>query len=220
MPIALLLLVALSGSSFVGPASTEFASALADFTGKSVKPTDLRHLSCKGFGADEPTEAACSWQQRVGGSWKGFSTYVAVGGRGWHLIDEPGPERMAVRAPPRPCLVAERASHGVVFCTPKYVSFVLAGRTASGKYSIYNYHYRFLGHRGGVMHRGQRLIVFQGNKYVGNYMLSPQTTVAVSGKNVVLNGDEYRQTVRLDFSRKPPSKIWANGEDEWFDPSR
>jgi len=70
------------------------------------------------------------------------------------------------------------------------------------------------------MHRGQRLIVFQGKRYVGNYMLSPQTTVAVSGKNVVLNGDEYRQTVRLDFSRKPPTKIWANGEDEWFDPSR
>jgi hypothetical protein len=92
-PAALFLLSALAGPSFVGPSPAEFASALAAFTGKPVKAANVRHLSCKGFGADEPTEADCSWQQRVGTNWKGFSTYVAVDARGWHLIDEPNPKR-------------------------------------------------------------------------------------------------------------------------------
>ena len=91
-PIGLFLLFASAGPSFVGPTPAEFASAVADFTGKPVKVADVRRLSCKGFGADEPTEAVCSWQQRIGGSWKRFSTYVAVDGRGWHLIDEPNPK--------------------------------------------------------------------------------------------------------------------------------
>jgi hypothetical protein len=92
MFIALLLLSASAGPAFAGPTPQEFANALADFTGKHVKATDVRHLSCKGFGADEPTEADCSWQQRIGRNWKWYSTYVAVDGRGWHLIDEPNPK--------------------------------------------------------------------------------------------------------------------------------
>jgi hypothetical protein len=70
----------------------EFVKALAEHTGQQVKVADLRHLSCKSFGADEPTEAECSWQQRTGSTWKRFSTYVAVDGRGWHPIDEPNPK--------------------------------------------------------------------------------------------------------------------------------
>lgn len=92
-PITLFLLSVLGGPAFVGPTPSEFASALADFTGKRVTVTNLRRLSCLGFGADEPTEAECSWQQRIGRRWKRYSTYVAVDGRGWHLIDEPNPKR-------------------------------------------------------------------------------------------------------------------------------
>jgi len=90
MLIALLLL---SGRpAFAGPTPQEFANALAEFTGKAVRVTEVRRLSCAGFGPDEPTEAACSWQQRIGRKWKRYSTYVAVDGRGWHLIDEPNPK--------------------------------------------------------------------------------------------------------------------------------
>jgi hypothetical protein len=216
-PIALLWLSAVGPHAFGGPSPTEFANALADFSGKQVTVADVRHLSCRGFGADEPTEAECSWQQRIGKSWKPYSTYIAVDGRGWHLIDEPNPKHLAVHAPPRLCLEAERASQGVVFCTPKYVSFVLVGRTTGSNYSIYNYHYRFLTHREGVMHGGQRLIVFRGNKYVGNYMLLPEVTVAVSGTKVVLKGDQDRKAIRLDFSAKPPKRILINGEVEELD---
>jgi hypothetical protein len=220
MTFAPFFLSLVAGPALAGPSSAEFASALSDFTGNRVTLTDVRRLSCMGLGYDEPTEAQCNWQQRIGSSWKSYSTYVAVDGRGWHLIDEPNPKRLAVHAPPRLCLEAERASQGTVFCTPKYVSFVLAGRTAGSKYSIYNYRYRFLTHRGGVMHGGQRLIVFQGDRYVGNYMLLPHVTVSVSGTKVVLKGDGDRKPVRLDFSRKPPSRILVNGEEEWFDRPR
>lgn len=89
--IALFLLSA--GSGLAGPTTQEFANALAEHTGAHVKVTDVRHLSCKGFGADEPTEANCGWQQRSGKNWKRYSTNVAVDGRGWHLIDEPNPGR-------------------------------------------------------------------------------------------------------------------------------
>jgi hypothetical protein len=89
MLIALFLLSVPPVSSSAGPTTQEFASALAEHKGGPVKATDLRHLSCKGFGPDEPTEADCNWRQRVGSTWKRYSTYVAVDGRGWHLIDEP-----------------------------------------------------------------------------------------------------------------------------------
>lgn len=217
--IALLLLSGVGDPHLAGPSTAEFARALADFTGNRVTVADVRRLSCTLFGAEEPTGAECGWQQRIDQRWSRYSTYVVVDGRNWHLVDEPSSKPTAVHAPPRLCLEAERASQGEVFCTPKYVSFVLVGRTAGSKYSIYDYHYRFLTHRGGVMHGGQRLIVFQGNRYVGNYMLSPHVTIGVRGTKVVLKGDEYGPTVRFDFSRTPPSRIWSNGEVESFDSS-
>jgi hypothetical protein len=93
----------------------------------------------------------------------------------------------------------------------------LAGRTTGSRYSIYNYRYRFLPHPGGVIHGGQRLIVFHGKRYIGNYMLLPEVSVAVRGTQVILKGDDDRAAVRLDFSRRPPSRILVNGEAQTFD---
>jgi hypothetical protein len=115
------------------------------------------------------------------------------------------------------CLAAERASHGVIFCSSENVSFTLAGRTTGGKYSIYDYRYQFLPHPSGVMHGGQRLIVFQGKSYVGNYMLPPTVRVVVRGTEVVLKGDKDQTTARADFSRRPPTRILVNGEVVTFD---
>ena len=81
--IASFLLAATADPGLVAPAPREFAKAIA------VNVRDIRRLSCKGFGQDEPTEAVCNWQQRVGKSWKRYSTYVAMDGPGWVLIDEP-----------------------------------------------------------------------------------------------------------------------------------
>lgn len=91
--IALLLLAATTGAVSAGPTPAEFAKALSEHTGQNVNAAELRRLSCKGFGADEPTEAECHWKQRILGKWKRYSTYVAVDDKGWHLIDEPYAKR-------------------------------------------------------------------------------------------------------------------------------
>lgn len=90
MPHALFGSVALVAAavSFMGPSPAELAKALGEFTGKPVNAFDVRGLSCEGI-EEEPTEALCKWDQRKGNEWMQFSTYVAVDGRGWHLIDEP-----------------------------------------------------------------------------------------------------------------------------------
>ena len=93
MVLALLLLVANAVAGLPGPTPAEFAKALSEHTGRNVNAADLRRLCCKDVGADEPTEAKCRWQQRVGVKWRKFSTYVAIDARGWHLIDEPYAER-------------------------------------------------------------------------------------------------------------------------------
>ena len=115
-----------------------------------------------------------------------------------------------------PCVTAKRASHGVIFCTANDVSFKLVGRTTGGKYSVYDYRYKFRPHSSGAVHGGQRLIVFRGRSYVGNYMLQPVLKMVVRGTQVVLKGQEHKQSVRLDFSRTPPRQILVNGEDETF----
>jgi hypothetical protein len=90
MPHAFLCAVALgaAGASSMDPSPTDLASALCEFTGKPVDARDIRGVSCKGI-EEEPTEAACRWEQRKGNDWLQFSTYVAVDGDGWHLLDAP-----------------------------------------------------------------------------------------------------------------------------------
>jgi hypothetical protein len=101
-------------------------------------------------------------------------------------------------------------------CETKDETFVFAGRTTEAKFSIYDLRYRFLTHPGGVYHGDQRIVVFQGKKYVGHYYVLPVVTVAVRGKYVLLQGNDDREPVRLDFSKKPPRRILVNGEPEEF----
>ena len=66
------------------------------------------------------------------------------------------------------------------------------------------------------MHGGQRLLVFHGDRYVGQYVLSPPPYINVSVKGSQLLLHYNRESVRLDFSRKPQSKIFINGETKEF----
>jgi hypothetical protein len=115
------------------------------------------------------------------------------------------------------CLTFKRAV-GAVFCSGKDASFLLTGRTTGARYSIYDYRYRFLSHPEGVMHGGQRLVVFRGKRYIGQYALTvpPMIAVSVSGTRVVLSSADGGAKVRLDFSRKPPERILVAGEVENF----
>ena len=129
--------------------------------------------------------------------------------------------RLQCRADIRHALNAGHFS-GVMFCSEEnsYASLVLVGRTAGGRFSIYDYRYRFLPHPGGVYHGGQRLLVFRGKKYLGHYMLSgrPLATVTVKGTRVLLSGLEPPGKVQLDFPRTPPREVLVNGELDTFAP--
>ena len=81
-----------AGDGFAYPTSAELAKAIEAFTGRAVAAADVRGVSCLSI-EEEPTEAVCKWHQRKGKRWQRYSTYVAIDGHGWHLIDEPAPIR-------------------------------------------------------------------------------------------------------------------------------
>ena len=137
------------------------------------------------------------------------------------LIVASWPLSLAATRPPSDCLAGLREAlveghfTGPLVCSGTDATFVLVGRTAGNGFSIYDYRYKYDPPGGGnVLHGGQKIVVFRGNRYVGQYALSPPPYDAayVHGTNVVLQSSETRQSVRLDFSRKPPSEVYLDGE--------
>jgi hypothetical protein len=51
-----------------------------------LSPRDVRSVRCLGP-EEEPTESQCTWQQRTLRGWARRQTWVAIDGRGWHVID-------------------------------------------------------------------------------------------------------------------------------------
>jgi hypothetical protein len=85
MTPALLLLLAAAAP---GPTKAEFKAAW-----QAMVPEPglkIRRLACKPV-AEDPTEYACSFEKRVGGAWQAWSSFAARDGKGWILIDIPGP---------------------------------------------------------------------------------------------------------------------------------
>jgi hypothetical protein len=107
---------------------------------------------------------------------------------------------------------------GPLVCSKANASFVLVGRTTGRQFSIYDYRYRYLPPHGNVMHGGQKIIVFHGKAYVGQYALAPPPFVemVVKGADVELRTRSSRDAVRLNLSRNPPPKILVNGETSGF----
>ena len=130
----------------------------------------------------------------------------------------------AADVPSAACLAGKRQAlieggfTGPLVCSTKDATFRLVGRTSGDGYSVYDYRYRFLPHPGGVMHGGQRVVIFRGRKYAGQYVLSPPppTSLTVSGTDILLQTSGSREKVRLDFSSRPPSELTINGETERF----
>jgi hypothetical protein len=104
---------------------------------------------------------------------------------------------------------------GPLVCSPSDATFAFVGRTAGSRFSIYSYDYRYNPPGGSdVMHGGQRILIFRGRRYVGQYGLWSRSAVAVRvrGTHVVLQSSETRQSVTLDFSRAPPKELFLDGE--------
>ena len=59
------------------------------------------------------------------------------------------------------------------------------------------------------------MAIFHGDKYVGQYALSPPpyTSISVDGSLVKVKSGDTRTALSLDFSRGPPSRILINGEE-------
>ncbi|CAL4869971.1 hypothetical protein MMA231_04269 (plasmid) [Asticcacaulis sp. MM231] len=68
------------------------------------------------------------------------------------------------------------------------------------------------------MHGGQRIVVFQHGRYLGQYMLSPPpfSTLTVDGSHVVVTKMGHLENDVLDFSAGPAKEAFLDGQIEQF----
>lgn len=100
---------------------------------------------------------------------------------------------------------------GPLICSTDDVSFDLVGNPGSDDYAIYDYRYRFTA--AAVMHGGQRMVIFKGRDYVGQYVLSPPpfAELAVRGNDVIVTNANSSERSVLDFSRGVPRHALIDG---------
>lgn len=112
----------------------------------------------------------------------------------------------------RPSLIKGGFS-GPLVCSKSNATFSLVGRTNKSRYSIYDYRYKLLTRKGGVMHGGQRIVVFQGRRYIGQYSLSPPpyNLTSVSGDHIVVKSSDTNNTYTIDLSKYPPRNVLVDG---------
>lgn len=73
---------------------TEMAEAINEVANLSghrygplpIRAADIRVLKCIGPD-EEPTEFECVWQHRSAGKWVRYKSWLAIDGKGWHVID-------------------------------------------------------------------------------------------------------------------------------------
>jgi hypothetical protein len=51
-----------------------------------MSPRDIRAVRCIAPD-EEPTEFQCEWQQRIKGGWINRTTWLAIDGNGWYVMD-------------------------------------------------------------------------------------------------------------------------------------
>jgi hypothetical protein len=102
---------------------------------------------------------------------------------------------------------------GPILCDDADASFVLAGRT--GDYAVYDYRYRYRPRHGAVDHGGQRILVFRGETYLGQYIASPPPPVSVSVRGSIVHFDTA-DSQPLDLSNGPPAATVLSGHDIRF----
>ena len=51
-----------------------------------MSQADIRAVRCTAP-YDEPTEFECKWQQHIRGGWVNRTTWLAIDGDGWHVMD-------------------------------------------------------------------------------------------------------------------------------------
>ncbi|RZJ45531.1 MAG: hypothetical protein EON87_07255 [Brevundimonas sp.] len=109
--------------------------------------------------------------------------------------------------------LTEGGFSGPILCADADASFDLAGRV--GEYSVYDYRYRYRPLHGAVDHGGQRILIFRGETYLGQYSASPPPYVSVSvqGSQVSFGAADSKP---LDLSNGPPADTVLSGQDVSF----
>ncbi|MEQ7874337.1 hypothetical protein ABDK56_10080 [Sphingomonas sp. ASV193] len=107
---------------------------------------------------------------------------------------------------------------GPLICSGKDASFKLAGSPMGSRCAVYDYRYRFLPQPRGVMHGGQKLVVFCRGKYLGQYALSPPPFVNISviGSKIILTAPGSPESVEFTLQGRPPAALFVNGETATF----
>lgn len=122
--------------------------------------------------------------------------------------------------PTSECLLGLRESlieggfSGPLVCSKSDATFELVGRTSEDRYAIYDYRYRYLPQNGNVMHGGQKIIVFQDRRYVGQYSLSPPPyeSISVWSMRVIVHSQDNKRLYYLDFTNGPPREAFIDDE--------
>lgn len=118
----------------------------------------------------------------------------------------------------RDCLSGKREAlvaggfSGLLQCSGENVTLNFVGTTGSG-YAVSDYRYRVMS--AAVMHGGQRIVIFNGTAYVGQYPLSPPpySTASVRASEVHVRTDQpSSEDAALDFSNGAPSQAFLDGQ--------
>ena len=147
----------------------------------------------------------------------GAALLVAGAGASAAVTSAPG-----LAAPP--CLAGKKSAllqggfSGPLICSRRNATFNFVGKTTGHRFSLYDYRYRFRPADGNVTHGGQRIVIFHGASYMGQYTITtpPFTSVTVDGATMVLRIGDAATRVRLDLFRHPPKKILVNGKVATF----
>jgi hypothetical protein len=104
---------------------------------------------------------------------------------------------------------------GPIVCSAADATFQRVGTTQGYGYTIYDY--RFLANDGTTAYWGQKVVIFHGSMYIGQYDLSPPpfAEMLVNEARLVLGVDEDDE-VSLELSSVPPAEVYLNGKTEHF----
>jgi hypothetical protein len=104
---------------------------------------------------------------------------------------------------------------GPIVCSAADATFQRVGTTQGYGYTVYDY--RFLSNDGTAVFWGQKVVIFHGSVYIGQYDLSPPpfAEMLVNEAQLILGVDEVDE-VSLELSRIPPAEVYLNGKIERF----
>jgi hypothetical protein len=70
------------------PSPAVLAEALKDYGVSGVSADDIRAVGCE-VASQAPDALDCRWEQRTGGEWRAYTTWLAHSGSAWSVVDAP-----------------------------------------------------------------------------------------------------------------------------------